>query len=71
LAANGLLILAPEGGTSGYLAITGRSAALTPGNTVGVTLTFTYADNSTTTLSADVPVAVPLSPPARETPSGE
>jgi hypothetical protein len=58
-----------KGGAGGYLALVGRSGELVAGNTVGVTFTFSYADGSTTTLKADLPVGIPLTAPARSTPS--
>jgi len=66
---NGLQVLDPSMPAGGYLAITGRPTNVQAGQTVGITFTFTYADGSTTTLSADMPVGVPLSPPPREVPS--
>jgi hypothetical protein len=66
-----IVILSSSLDGAGYLAITGRSSELLPGQTVGVTLTFTYADGKTpaTTLSANVPVGTPLSPPTQEPPA--
>jgi hypothetical protein len=64
---DGPQVLSPGSGT--YLAIVGRTAELPAGESTSVTLTFTYADGSTTTISMDVPVGTPLSPPPRESPS--
>jgi hypothetical protein len=64
---DGPQVLSPRTGT--YLAIVGRTAELPAGESASVTLTFTYADGSTTTISMDVPVATPLSAPPRESPS--
>ena len=64
-----LIVLSPSQDGASYLAITGRSSELVPGQTVGVNFTFTYADGSTTTLSADLPVGTPLSPPTQEPPA--
>jgi hypothetical protein len=66
---DGLQVLDPSMPAGGYLAVTGRPSNIQAGQTVGFTFTFTYADGSTTTLSADLPVGVPLSPPSREVPS--
>ena len=63
----GLRVLDPSV-PGGYLALIGRSANIQAGKTVAFTFTFTYGDGSTTTLSADLPVGVPLSPPSREAP---
>jgi hypothetical protein len=65
---NGLVTLSPEG-DGDYLAITGLPKTVTSADQVGITLTFTYADNSTTTVRADLPVDTPLTPPVRSTPA--
>jgi len=71
LPAGQIVILSRSQDGASYLAITGRSGELLPGQTVGVNLTFTYADGKTptTTLSANVPVGTPLSPPTQEPPA--
>jgi hypothetical protein len=61
---DGPQVLAPGTGST-YLAIVGRTADLLAGGSTSVTLTFTYADGSTTAISLDVPVGTPLSPPPR------
>jgi hypothetical protein len=71
LPAGQIVVLSSTQKGASYLAITGRSSELLAGQTVGVNLTFTYADGKTqtTTLSADVPVGTPLSPPTQEPPA--
>ena len=61
-----LIILAPDQANGSYLAITKRSSEVVAGKTVGVNFTFTYANGQTVTLSANLPVGVPLSPPTQE-----
>jgi hypothetical protein len=67
----GQLIVLSSSQTGGsYLVITKRSSEIVPGTTVGVNFTITYADGSTsTTLSANLPVGIPLSPPTQEPPA--
>src|SRR5262249_10979820 len=66
--ANGPLVLTPGPGGM-YLAIVGRPTELPAGESTNVTFTFTYADGSTATVSLDVPVGTPLSPPPRVSPA--
>jgi hypothetical protein len=70
LPAGQLIILSSSQPGGSYLVITKRSSEIVPGNTVTVNLTFTYSNGApSTTLSADLPVGVPLSPPTQEPPA--
>ena len=65
-----LIILSSSQSGGSYLVITKRSEEIQPGQTVGVNFTITYSDGSpSTTLSANLPVGVPLSPPTQEPPA--
>ena len=66
--ANEAQVLSPSA-SGGYLAIVGRTEELRAGETTTVTLTFTYGDGSHTTVTFDVPVGTPLSPPVRVSPT--
>jgi hypothetical protein len=61
-------VLAPSG-VGGYLAIVGRSEELRPGKTASITLTFAYEGGGQTTVTIDLPVSTPLSPPPRQSPT--
>jgi hypothetical protein len=70
IAQGGPTVLAPPAGgvsqsagtaTSAYLAITGRSTDVKAGSTVAITLVFSYADGSQTSLTFNCPVGSPES----------
>jgi hypothetical protein len=64
-----LIVLSSSRSDGSYLTITKRSSQILPGTTVPLTFTFTYDSGKTSTLTVDLPVGVPLSPPTQEPPA--
>jgi hypothetical protein len=65
-----LIVLSSSQPGGSYLVITKRSSEIRPGTTVAVNFTITYSDGvPPTTLTANLPVGVPLSPPTQEPPA--